>query len=222
VRLLALLLCWIPGSAAALVLAVDLSQPGDGLVTRDTDSGLEWLDLTLTTNLSWNEVEAGAGGWLAAGWRRATGQEVCGLMGSFGFAPSSCPSPFPGLQTPLSFPAAGAAVQPHLDLLGTTWAESIDGNVNSTSAIGWFSHPSNHPACGTLAMIERQAFTNVPIDRGRVDVWTHICSAGIGQSSKATTTGHFLVREVPEPAACGLVLVASLPVATRLRRPRAR
>jgi hypothetical protein len=42
---------------------------------------------------------------------------------------------------------------------------------------------------------------------------------GIAQSSKATTTGHFLVREVPEPGTCGLVLFGLLLMVTRRRLP---
>ena len=49
-------------TAQAALLEVDLNTPGDGLVARSTDTGLDWLDLTESTNLSYDQVEADVGG----------------------------------------------------------------------------------------------------------------------------------------------------------------
>lgn len=58
-----------------------MNAPGDGLVTRDPETGLDWLDLGgVTTNLSYDDIQGGAGGWLASGWRYATQAEVCALF----------------------------------------------------------------------------------------------------------------------------------------------
>lgn len=84
------LLIGVPASAALQV--VDLDSPGDGLITRDTATGLEWLDVSETSGLSYNEVEAGADGWLASGWRHATGAQVCDLFARHALAPAPCPS----------------------------------------------------------------------------------------------------------------------------------
>lgn len=56
-----------------------------GNTTLDTDSGLEWLDLNLTTNLSYDNVisESGIDGALQS-WRYATGEEVESLFSSAG------------------------------------------------------------------------------------------------------------------------------------------
>ncbi len=62
---------------------------GDALITRDTGSGLEWLDLPLTQDLSFDEIVAGecggvpqcpVFGWPSRRWRHATGAEVCQLF----------------------------------------------------------------------------------------------------------------------------------------------
>src|SRR5262252_4644045 len=67
--------------AQAELVEVDLQVPGDKLVTRDTETGLDWLDLGgVTTNLSYDAIQGGAGGWLASGWRYATQAEVCALF----------------------------------------------------------------------------------------------------------------------------------------------
>ena len=58
--------------AAAQLSEVDLVPgSGDGKVTLDAATGLYWLDLPETTNLSVPDVLGGAGGWVARGWRYA-------------------------------------------------------------------------------------------------------------------------------------------------------
>ena len=54
-------------------------------LTRDTATGLEWLDLTLTKGLSYNAVAGGAGGFIAAGFSFATESQVSTLFTSAGF-----------------------------------------------------------------------------------------------------------------------------------------
>jgi hypothetical protein len=101
---------------------------------------------------------------------------------------------------PLSFPEPGASVQPHLDLLGTTWIWApSNGSVDSFSAIGWYDDPSNFNTCMAQVEVERQVYKNVSIDRGRADVWTTHCSPVFSLDFKIDRIGHFLVREIPEP-----------------------
>lgn len=56
--------------------------------TTDTSSNLDWADLTLTNNVTWNQMQAGAAhgtraasGWLNEGWRHATHDEVLAFWG---------------------------------------------------------------------------------------------------------------------------------------------
>jgi hypothetical protein len=80
-KALGLVLALLALPAHAELVEVDLNAPGDALVTRDTDSGLDWLEVEgVTTGLSYEDIQAGAGGWLAAGWRYATQAEVCHLF----------------------------------------------------------------------------------------------------------------------------------------------
>src|SRR5262245_16004882 len=78
-------------SASASLIALDLFTAGDGLITRDTETGLDWLDLPATVNLSYNDVEADVGGWVSLGFRHATGSQVCGLFSTYAVAPAPCP-----------------------------------------------------------------------------------------------------------------------------------
>ena len=71
-------------SANAVFTSEDYLNAGDGLITRDSDSGLEWLDLTETTGMSYNQViaELGAGGSLY-GWEYATGTQFETMLANY-------------------------------------------------------------------------------------------------------------------------------------------
>ena len=56
-----------------------------GTTTIDTDTGFEWLDLTTTVGLSYNDIDSELGlGGAFEGWRYATGTEIEGLFESAG------------------------------------------------------------------------------------------------------------------------------------------
>src|SRR5207249_3671396 len=58
---------------------------GGGSITRDTNTGFDWLDLTKSTNLSVNAILGGAGGFLMNGFRLATLPEVEAMYMSGGW-----------------------------------------------------------------------------------------------------------------------------------------
>lgn len=60
-----------------------------GSITRDTASGLDWLDVSESVGFTFDEIEAGVGGFGQAGWRHANTAEVCGLFTQFASFP--CP-----------------------------------------------------------------------------------------------------------------------------------
>jgi hypothetical protein len=74
----------------ASFITQDLSAPGDGLLTLDTETGLKWLDFQVTKNLSIDEINAGVGQW-STSFRYATYDEGgtllddAGLGGTEGF-----------------------------------------------------------------------------------------------------------------------------------------
>lgn len=73
ITLLTLGLCSIVNAS---LLEEDLVNPGDGLLTHDTQTGLRWLDVTETQAVSVDDILADAGGWMSAGFRYATLAEV--------------------------------------------------------------------------------------------------------------------------------------------------
>ena len=72
-------------SVNAAIISADWQTAGDNLITHDTESGLNWLDLTETNTLTYNYVngQLGTGGQFA-GYRYATSDEVVQLWTNFG------------------------------------------------------------------------------------------------------------------------------------------
>jgi len=72
-------------SANAAIISTDWQSLGDNLITQDDVSGLEWLDLTVTTSRSYNDIlsQLEVGGEYE-GWRYATSTEVGVFFDAFG------------------------------------------------------------------------------------------------------------------------------------------
>lgn len=72
-------------SANAAIQSID-SSFGTDTITRDTATGLDWLDVTVTRGLSYNQVTAQMGSEGAyEGWRYATAAEFDQLITGFGY-----------------------------------------------------------------------------------------------------------------------------------------
>lgn len=67
------------GAAQAELVEFDLASAGDGQVTLDTNSGLMWLDLTVTGGKSISQVKGMLANGELDGWRLPTTQEVYDL-----------------------------------------------------------------------------------------------------------------------------------------------
>lgn len=70
----------ISTQANAAFIATDLKDKGDALATLDTETGIEWLDLTLTKGMSINAVLNSIANGSLKGWRLPTASEVENLM----------------------------------------------------------------------------------------------------------------------------------------------
>lgn len=117
--------------AQATLVAADLVVRGDGLITRDLKTGYEWLDLTTTVGLSYDDIVANVGGWASRGFRVATTSQVETLFGDA------------GIELPLEFGAYGVPVGQLLSLMGCNrTCDQATGNfasdglaVNSSSSM---------------------------------------------------------------------------------------
>jgi len=196
VLLAALFSPFLAAPASATLVSVDRLVPGDGEITRDTDTGLDWLDLTLTTNVSFADIQADVGGWISDGWRHATRSEACQLFANAGnsFFDTTCPlQDYPSL-----FVSEAASL---VALLGDTGGE---GPLTE----GYLEKPDPTKASTDLARV------GVARDGGPT-IWEVLT---VAPASAEPSTGNFLVRAVPEPST-GSLLAAGLALlgARRLR-----
>ena len=99
------------GYAFAGVVGADLLTQGDGLITRETGSGREWIDVTATINQSFNSIVAGYGGFLNMGFRIAKLSEVGDLFRSAGITnltPAGGPENFDSANSLMQLIGCGA------------------------------------------------------------------------------------------------------------------
>jgi hypothetical protein len=206
--LLVILWCLVAGGASAVGLQ-DL-----GAVTRDPATGLDWLDLTQSLGLSYDDVENGVGNDLAAqGWRHATASEVCALFATYALAPEPC-----GVDNRTASQPSTGAVESLIDLLGDTG-----------SVIGVSSTPPYDPVVtGSVGLLDDGDGTQA-VGEGSLghnllngDEETSVFVNWITAITVNPTTGHFLVRPAPEPAGGPAAAIILLVLAALRRGPRCR
>ena len=172
-------------------------------LTQDTDTGLEWLDLTLTTDLSYNAVAGGAGGFLAAGFSIATGSQVDTFFtnsGATNLSGDNLVSQFSSAQT-------------LVNLLGCTDFCGTGGDV-STGV-------SDANPFGVLAALPFVRIFDDP-DLGNIGQYWGSVNCCISKDTSFETFGVFLVRGIPEPTSLALFAfgLAGLGFMARRRRKK--
>jgi hypothetical protein len=186
---------WLSISAGATLIETDLAVPGDGFITRDTDTGLDWLDLNLTLNLSYNEVIADIGVGLPAGFRYATESEVIALFAGAGV-------PVPSITDFAAYTNAIAL----MDLLGCTGflCETSTEYITGAMELDVFD-PLNAIALQVL------------INHTQSNVGSTILPLS-PKDSGLSEGGSFLVRAIPEPGTASLFGLGLLGLAAKRRR----
>lgn len=201
----------LSSAASAVLLEVDLFEAGDALVTRDTETSLDWLDLYATAlaedqlpfpTVNWGQLVFRsydwivASGWYQEGWRHATAAEICHLFASHALAPDPCPGD--------AISEESVVTHQLTSLLGWSYWSAGYGSYR-TGIEGQFGGPPE-PETGRisiahLGLLEQQYPSLTDWSFARV-------SEGI-EADK--TYGHFLVRPVPEPSTA-LLLAGGLAV----------
>jgi hypothetical protein len=183
-----LLLVVAANSAKGAIMTVDYLSSGDGLITRDLDNELDWLDWTYTNGASYNQfaLRLLSGGDLE-GWRLATTAEALALLVS-----AEVPSAYVGSQY---YPLPVADLT-NLDLLATALGKTgvEGGSGNFTGAI--------------LADTSAPGFSHdfFQINLGAGNVYGAANIGGVGDNNGSVNAGFALVRNapaagvVPEPA----------------------
>lgn len=170
-------------SASSELVERDWREPGDGLILVDTDTGLEWLKLSASTGLSYEQVEDNVGGFISNGWRHGTGPEVCALWEAIEAATVPCPG---------GFRVSGG--RDYMRYLGVT----CDDGFQDVRSNGLYEDLDGIASHQGLARIESFGAGCCTFDIQDDD--EHITSTN-------SCTGHYLTRPAPEPR---LVLAALL------------
>ena len=190
--------------AAGGLVAADYQTPGDALLTLDPDTGLEWLDLTLTAGWSYNEIVAGALGLLTTeGFRYATTAEVGAFFEHAGL-----------LINQLEWLEPVDAAEALLQLIGTTYQDDYD-----QVTFGYTADPSPFVAANqTISSVGIHDFDGI---RSYAAVAT--LNDSYGADSSHISVGSWLVRPalIPEPGS-GLLLIAGSAALLGLKRKRTR
>jgi hypothetical protein len=200
-------------NAAAATLTSESSSFGPDTITRDSETGYGWLDLTLSAGLSRSEIlqELGPGGTFD-GFELATQEQVAELFANAGIdvSPSALDDFVPQNYAPVSALAA---------LVGQL---SANGNCGSGctffASAGYIDGPSPSPGfflVATLAWFDNSApqnpsYPQAPLGRASLESST--------QGAASSSLGAFLI---PEPAApllvCAGAAVLLLAGSSRLR-----
>lgn len=214
---LAISMAWLGAAPAdAVLVPVDVHAEGDGLATLDTETGLEWLDLDQTVEVSFDDIAAGYGGWAAAGWRPAVSSEVCALIEGY-VTPivDPCPQGYVLMFDPTP------EVDAFIELLGPIpyYERLVRGDVfiDAKGAIGHFlldTGSTGHGGVGDANLA--WAYFNHPFDEAMV--W--VADVGDPTDLRDPEYGLFLVRPVPEPSATALSVAGCAALAALARTGR--
>jgi hypothetical protein len=217
--LISVLLLGAQAHAQAALIQRDWVQgSGDGLLTYDTASGLEWLDVTVSRNLSSDDVfrEVNTGGRFY-GFTFADSSEVGRLFSDAGYQIPPSPS-----ANQFSLPENIAAAKLLQSLLGTTYV-SYNGDVpTSYDLIGWTSNLPPPPSHGFTASVAVVSFRNGGTQGCKPTQGCAYVQYGFGYPySKADSHGAFLYREfseVPLPGTASLLGLGLAVLAYQARR----
>jgi hypothetical protein len=194
-----------PATAAVVPVATEF---GPDTATRDTATGLEWLDLTRSLDsVPATDARLSAGGDLA-GWRRASTAEVVAFWASAGFSPTgSGPS-----YVETSDPDEVEAIVRLIDLVGLT----IGAGGSIDEAVGYTAEPGDVEGQWTAAWLLRR-FAGDDWVAGAATINSSVVAVPF--SPEDQLYGSWLVRSapVPEPTAWPMLMLAAAALAVRRR-----
>jgi hypothetical protein len=139
----ALLLCC--GSANAELVSIDLVPgSGDQLLLHDTQTGLDWLDVTQTVNQNYDDVRTGI--WYQLGFRHATHDQLEALFTNAG-------TPDDGFDITVTYPNETKALIGQLGLTFEASGRESTYGLAGTDFLGQLVTLSTHPIGQTFSAL---------------------------------------------------------------------
>lgn len=160
--------------------------------TIDTNTGLEWLDLSLTFNTSYDQLAGGFGSYFASGYTHATQSQLCGFFGALGDTVTNCNS--------MSASATDAITPANADTLiglllspGSTYPDAL-GIFDSGMVPTLLGDAGICASSNTGCSVGAQVFRN---------------NDSLNSQAAADNIGHFLVRaqqnQIPIPGTLSII-----------------
>lgn len=167
-------------SANAALVSIDLApSSGDNLVTRDTDSGLDWLDVPLTTNQTFDQVRTGT--YYQQGFRHATTDELRILFTHAGI-------PDDGFDISVTQPTEALALMTLLGMTMTSAGRSSTYGFTGNDFFGNVVTTTNYPIGTQFSAL-----------LGKID-FIDLTAAGLGLIGEAHFTGGHPFSDQADPS----------------------
>ena len=183
-----LMLCSLPARATSILI-----DQGDA--TYDPSSHLQWLDLTKTQGLSYNDVLHNVSvDYVGSGWRFATDMEVAGLYRDAGLPIAEYPNSTFFFTSNPSDPTY-AALEHNAFTLGSELGWTLpSGNDYFTTGLFDIAPNPRNPATLGLTTLALADYLGDGPDR-RIDINEYLDT--VSKDDYIRNIGSFLVRDVP-------------------------
>jgi len=191
----------IGGAAHAALVKQDLLAAGDGLITLDTSTDLEWLNLTATQDLSVNQVLGGTGGWVSIGFHYANFGQVGQLLNDAGYLGNTSD------YSTMRLVADDLSANAFLSDFGSTSPPDFT-----------FGFMSPYPCGGIIGNATRCTdYVQINANGAENQGYAIPDSGAFGADTARAYVGSFLIRAVPEPETYA-TMIAGLGLLVVLRR----
>ncbi len=199
-----LAILWAVPSGAALINL--------GEVTRDTSSGLDWLDVSLTAGLSYQAVQGGM--YASDGWRFATGFEIDSLASRYIGSPEET---FTGGLDFIQTLVMIGLLEPTFE---RSFIPGITGQPLTIATLGYYDDETGDARVGLGEFVVNVLVPDPAFGDSFTGRWTTFDDFLL-PNTMAPQIGSFLVRSsvsVPEPSTAALLFIGLLGTVLARRR----